>query len=773
MAFEARGRPDYTAEAHHLIGLLSHYQGRYAEALQHYNKALTAREQLRDLKGLSTSYNNIGLIYWAQGQYSEALAFHQMAMTTFEQIGDLEGLSGSYNNIGLIYQERGQYPEALAYYEKALTIREQIEDWRGLSASYNNIGLIYQEQGQYDKALIYYQRALQIFYRLNNLRGLADSYNNIGNIYSNQGRYAEAFAYHQKSLQIKEQLGDQQGLADSYNNIGNIYCNQGRYAEALAYHQKSLQIKEQLGDQQGLADSYNNIGNVYSDQGQYIEALESHQKSLQIRVHLGDQRGLAHSYNNIGNIYKALGRYDEALAYHQKSLRVEEQLNNQEGLAISYYDIGDLYRRWGLYTTARTYLYRALILARRLALRDNLKDIYLSLALTDAALAASGEPTYWKSAYEYARFHTTYKDSVLNEESIRKQAQLQSQYEYDKREALLRAEQGRERLLATAMIQRRETQRNLSLIALGAAGIGISILTYFFFIIRRQKRRLQEVNIALAESNQIIQAQSEALIEKNEEVLDSIRYAKQIQQAILPSVERWRHLLPESFFIYRPKDIVAGDFYWIEETEKYIFLGIADATGHGVPGAFVSLICANALNVAVVEARLESPRAILERARTSVSKQLTQENGKLRDGMDIALVRLEKQAPWKLNYAGANRPLWIVSGQELIDLKPTRQSVGYTEIERPFEEIAMDLRSRLPAMVYMFTDGITDQMGGPKGRKILAKGLREALLEIADLPCSEQEGRLRAFLSSWQGDRQQMDDITLIGIRLSSALSPP
>ena len=278
---------------------------------------------------------------------------------------------------------------------------------------------------------------------------------------------------------------------------------------------------------------------------------------------------------------------------------------------------------------------------------------------------------------------------------------------------------------------------------------------------------LEATNKALSESYLTIQQQAKELAQKNEEILDSIRYAERIQRAILPSHEKWLRLLPNSFLFYQPKDIVAGDFYWLEETDHYIFLAVADATGHGVPGAFVSLVCASALNQALQQEGLNSPAAILTRAKTIVTQVLTQEGTHLRDGMDIALIRLEKNAPARLTYAGANRPLWIISHQkELIELPPTRQPIGFTDTEKPFEEHKIDLSSRLPAMLYAFTDGFIDQVGGPKGRKLMSKGLREILLEISHRPCPKQEDHLQRFFTVWKGEWPQLDDVTLIGVRL-------
>ncbi len=771
-------------------------------ALARTQEALQLFEKRGSLSYAAKAYNLMGKVAFSRNKWEESILFYEKSISLYQIVMDSLGLATGYNNIAVVHYIRGRYAEALDYQEKARQIREALRDFRGIADSYNNIANIYRDQGYYTDALKYYYRASQIQQSLGDQQGLASVYNNIATIYYARSQYAEALQYYQKALSLWESLGEQRGLSYAYQNIANIYSDQGYYDQALNYYQKALYIRQKIGDKQKIASSYDNIATVYHAQGCYEEAMNYHQKALQIQESLGDLKGLAYSYYNIGTIYYARGLYQEAISYSQKSLSIREKLGDLQGMAYIYDKISGAYIHQGLYQEARPYCYKALSIAQRLALRDLLRMIYFHLARADSGLAASGQTAYWKSAYEHQRLHTAYKDSVFNEESIRRQAQLESQYEYEKKTALLKAQQDKERALAQAEIQRREIQRNLSLLALFIAILGLSILTYFFFIIRRQKRQLQEANAALTESNRIIQAQAEelkeknadlevfnaeleaankaltesnqviqlqaeALIEKNEEILASIRYAERIQRAILPSQEKWERLLPNSFLIYQPKDIVAGDFYWLEETDKYVFLGIADATGHGVPGALVSLVCTSALNRALRLEGLESPAAILAKAKALISELLTQEGGKLRDGMDIALIRFEKGNPGKLSYAGANRPLWVISTEkEVIELGPTRQPVGYTEVDRPFEEVEVDLGSRLPVMVYGFTDGIVDQMGGPQGRKLLPKGLRQTLLEWYELPVKEQAERLGAFLREWRGEIGQMDDMTLVGIRV-------
>jgi tetratricopeptide (TPR) repeat protein/serine phosphatase RsbU (regulator of sigma subunit) len=786
--FQEKERLDYEGKTYHLIGLIHYAQGRHAEALEAYQKALAIRERIDDQQGIASSYNNIGLIHAAQGQYAKALEAYQKALAIRERTGDQQGIANCYNNIGTIHYAQGRYAEALESYQKALAIQERIGDQQGIATSYNNIGIIHETQGRYAEALESYQKALTIRERIDDQQGIATSYNSIGIIHYDQGRYAEALEAYQKALTIRERIGDLQGIANCYNNIGIIHKTQGRYAEALEAYQKALTIQERIGDLQGIAASYNNIGSIHNAQGRYAQALEAYQKALTIYERIGDQQGIASSYNGIGIIHAEQGRYAEALEAYQKALAIFERIGDQQGIAICYNNIGDIHYAQGRYAEALEAYQKALAIAQSLGLQDYLDDIYLNLAKTDSALAASGLTHLWKSAYLHHRLYAAYKDSVRNEESIRKQAQLESQYEYEKKTALLKAEQEKERALATAQLRQRETQRNLSLLALGIALIGLITFAILYRKIRQQRDLIQKqsdeiqqknfaleqynaelkaTNQALEESNRIIQQQAETLLEKNQEILDSIRYAERIQQAILPSAEKWQRLLPQSFLLYKPRDIVAGDFYWLEETEHYIFLGVADATGHGVPGAFVSIVCANALYKAVLEEGLESPAEILWRVREVVVSQLTQAGEKVKDGMDIALIRFAKEDRSRAVFAGANRPLWIVSAEGLLEVAGTRQPIGYVEEPKAFEEVELMLGSRAPAMVYAFTDGIVDQMGGPKGRKLLPKGLREWLSGLWSQPVAKQAERLTALFETWRGDRPQIDDVTVVGVRIS------
>jgi tetratricopeptide (TPR) repeat protein/serine phosphatase RsbU (regulator of sigma subunit) len=742
-------------------------------------------------------------LYDKLGQYDSLIVCAQQATAAFEKANRLDWYAVSCHLTGLGYHQKGEIDSAIAFYQRALELCESQRDTAKLTASYNNLGAAYRDQSRYAEAIAYIHKAIQVGEAARDSVKLAGAHNNLGALYRDQGRIPEALQHFLKAAQIREAIGDKRGLASSYSNLGALYSSLKRYTEALEALQKAAQIRETIGDQRGLAFTYTNMGSLYQDLQQYAEALSYYRRALSIREGIGDKSRIANTLNAISSVYETQGAYDAALKHARRALYLSQAADDQSEYAKSLLNLGSIYQRSGDPATALAYYQQALPLIQNLQAWDLLSYAHQRMSETHAEMGLRGHPLHWPQALQHLHLHLAYKDSILNEDNIRKLERLQNQYAYEKREAFLKAQQEKERLLAHIQIRERETQRNLSLVSLGLAVLIIGALGYFLRIIRRQRSELQRINAeievangelkaindaldatnqalttanqnlqsaneTLEASNRIIQAQADALAQKNEEILDSIRYAQRIQSVILPPYERWHRLLPENFILYLPRDIVAGDFYWLEETRDYVFVAVADATGHGVPGAFVSLLCVNALYKAIVEENLTQPGAILYRAREIITSQLTQDQKHLRDGMDVALLRLRKDDPTQIAFAGANRPLWLISHQrEFIEISSTRQPVGYTDHPKPFEEVELNLHERRPLMLYLFTDGIVDQMGGPQGRKLLPKRLREYLLEIVSLPCIDQEAMLQNFIQNWQGTHPQLDDITCIGLRLS------
>ncbi|MEO9546269.1 MAG: SpoIIE family protein phosphatase [Crocinitomicaceae bacterium] len=250
---------------------------------------------------------------------------------------------------------------------------------------------------------------------------------------------------------------------------------------------------------------------------------------------------------------------------------------------------------------------------------------------------------------------------------------------------------------------------------------------------------------------------------KNKEITDSINYAKRIQSAIMPDDKKILKAFPNSFVFYRPKDIVAGDFYWMVQTEQYNFVAVADCTGHGVPGAMVSVACSSALNRSLKEFGLIDPGKILGKSREIVIETFEEGNKVLYDGMDICLCRIDRKTG-ELQYAGANNSLYFFKNGTLQEIKADKQPVARFYKTEDFTTHAVDVSKG--DNIYLFTDGMPDQFGGPKQKKFMYKRFKELLEKHAERSPQDQEIALDHALKSWKGDLEQIDDICVIGIRL-------
>ena len=289
--------------------------------------------------------------------------------------------------------------------------------------------------------------------------------------------------------------------------------------------------------------------------------------------------------------------------------------------------------------------------------------------------------------------------------------------------------------------------------------IGYTVLIYF--IIEMTEKFMKNLNLL----NGTVLKQKNDIQEKNKSILDSIHYAKRIQSAILPSNKIVKSFLPDSFIYYEPKDIVAGDFYWMEHKEDTILFAAADCTGHGVPGALVSVLCYNSLNRAVNEYCLTDPGAILNKTKTLVLAEFAKSDEVVYDGMDIALCALNGNI---LKYAGAYNPLWLIkkNAQTITEYAPNREPIGNYVYCKDYVTHEMLLEEG--DTIYIFTDGFTDQFGGIFNKKYKSVQLRKFLLSIQDHTMDEQRHLIKKEFNHWKGEEEQIDDICFIGMRHSN-----
>jgi len=267
------------------------------------------------------------------------------------------------------------------------------------------------------------------------------------------------------------------------------------------------------------------------------------------------------------------------------------------------------------------------------------------------------------------------------------------------------------------------------------------------------------------ERTQEINHQKEMVEEKNREIVDSINYALRLQQAIIPPINKIKEQFPDSFVLFKPKDIVSGDFYWMDVKENTVSIAAADCTGHGVPGALVSVVGANSLNRCVKEFGLKKPSSILDKLRELIIETFEMSNHEVKDGMDISFIQFDSEKK-KAQWSGANNPLWILrnDGNEIEEIKADKQPIGKFEHAKPFTNHEIDV---FPGdTLYLFTDGFADQFGGEKGKKLKASVMRELFISMKDAPMETQKIKINQAFEDWKNVLEQVDDVCVIGIRV-------
>lgn len=643
-------------------------------------------------------------------------------------------LADANGNLGAYHYLKSDYISALKFHNASLKISEEIGDKQGVAKALGNSGLIFSDQGNFPKALEYYFKALEIDEALGNKRGMGIRLCNIGLVYYDQADFSKALEYYERALNIDKETGNTAGIASDLANIGNIYFDRGR------------QAKQQCG--------------CSDDGGYYRKALENYEEALKIHLETGNKKSEAICYGNIANIYDEMDE-PKALEYYSRSLRLSEELGRKTGAAIQHANIGGYYTKARKYKEAEDHLEKALKLAEEMGAlnitmqaEELMSDLYDSIG--NIALS-----------FRHYKKYIAARDSLNNEENIKKQTRAEMNFEFEKKQAEERTTAAAAAATAASELKR---QKLLSYSVI----VGLLLVAAIAVIIFRSLKISNRQKQIIEQSKEVIVEQKKKVEEKNKEIIDSITYAQRIQSAILAKEEEIKKHFPQSFLLYLPKDIVAGDFYFFETTATHIFYAAADCTGHGVPGAMVSVVCSNALTRCIREFNLCEPGKILDKARELVMDTFKKSGMDIKDGMDISLMcvkRVPHGEPVEFQWAGANNPLWYIhsAGQpvKLQEIKADKQPIGYCEEPKPFITHTIRLSPGSEhALFYLFTDGYPDQFGGPKGKKFKYKQVEELLVSVQHKSMPEQKDILHKTISAWKGELEQVDDICIIGVRI-------
>ncbi len=701
----------------------------------------TGRVMLYYLISREYQFTDIDLsVYWATKGIEEA-----------RQLKYTRGIAYSLIQIGNIEQIRANYDESANATLEALELFEKSGDNTGKAIAFNNLGIIYHNRNDYSKALYYYNKSLEVNRLLHRQTGEAISLFCIGTVYDNMAKYDSALIFYYKGQKISELLNDNNLMAYSGVSLANVYYSMKEYGKAIQYNREALFLYQQAGNKLGQIKVSTSLGNLAEMNDSLDRALSYFKMALDAAISIQSTSDISLSLFSMAGIYEQQGLSDSAFLMYNQSYHSFKTSGNFENAAFSLVAMARILNAENKFDEAGENLLEAYGYANSLNSSKVMMEVSRELAYTFYGLGD------YKSSFHYYRKYADLKDSVMTMEKQNQILDLQTQYETEKKEK-------ENRIL-------RQEQKILQVTRNFLTGGALMLVLIVFLILRNLKTKKKD-NILLRKQKEEIGLQKAIVEDQKREITDSIKYARRIQTAILPSEKMVEDVTADCFILYLPRDIVSGDFYLLRNLDEDIYLVCAaDCTGHGVPGAFLSMLGMSLLNDTINSNKKElingkiGAAGILETLRTRVKGALGQtgKEGEAQDGMDmsICIVRKGKR---EITYAGANNSICIVADGELTELKSTRNPIGIYVSEKEFTDNTLIVDPQ--SAIYLYSDGYYDQINSD-GSKFLSKKFKVLLREIGHLPMKQQGEILLERHLEFKGEEEQVDDILIIGVRIS------
>lgn len=569
---------------------------------------------------------------------------------------------------------------------------------------------------------------------------------NIGVNYDEMGNYALALDYYFKSLKKAEEANDSSSIAYAELNIGTVHFQLNDVNKAYQSNQKALNQFKLLKDLDGQSISLGNLAEYAFDLGNYDSAEYYSKETLAVAQSIDDAIGISIAYTLLGKLKIHYDSIDVGIGYYNKALEVSKLIDDVQGISQIMSLISTAYYKKGNHKRATEYGLEALKIAESIEALDDMKTAHHTLYSSYKKMGKSD-----KSLYHYEKY-TAIKDSLFSESNTAKMTNLASSYELDKKLNQISLLE-KDKKLASAEAEKQNVLLN-SLI------IGGSLLILAVFLLFRNNYNKTKANKILADKNLEIER-------KNNRINSSLKYAERIQTAILPFHNKLSSFFSDHFILYKPKDVVSGDFYYFQKIGSKAVLIVADCTGHGIPGAFMSMIGSSLLNQIILEQGEISPDRILEQMHQGVVTVLHQGGHDLKDGMEMAVCVIDKGNS-SISFAGAKRPFIMVSDGELQEIKGQKRAIGEQSrrTSKQFENHHINIKP--DSKIYLLTDGLQDQFGGSENKKFMMKRIRALLLENHGLPMATQSETFHNTLADWvqTGKEEQVDDILLFGAKI-------
>lgn len=689
-------------------------------------------------------------------------AIHDSLLEVLNDYGTDTNAVNTYLQLHLLW--RINHTDTGIYFaNKAIEIAEEIEYNKGLMNAHLYIGIIRYKTDKYNDALKSFIESHKYAEAMGNYKKVLSLCNNISVISMAQADYNKALEYTQKMLAInKKYVNDPKSACNGNTNLGIVMREQGNYRESLSFYRKALDyaIEHKLKLKDGTI--LDGMGQCYHELGILDSAKISYEQALEARRRDGHIHGEASTLGNVAKVYIEEGNLKMALKRLNLALKIYEEDDLMIQMAKTKLTIADVKIKQNNGNEAVNLLLKAVPIFEEEDAKAELKEAYKLLGMAYSKVGNH------KEAYSYEQKFGAMKDSIYSDEMSKQLALMHSEFELDKQQEKIKAE---------------KTFKRWMWIGFGVFFILVIIIFKIIYdqyqikkrsneILQKQKEEILERNAEINAQKEELSAQRDQLEVLNEDITASIRYAKRLQDAILPPDSYIQHTLKDAFVLFKPKDIVSGDFYWVHHIGKHAIYAVVDCTGHGVPGAFMSLVGNDALNLAIAD--MEEPKAskILNYLNLEVTKRLHQdsEGNTVKDGMDIALCSINMET-LEMQFAGAYNPVYIIRNKEIIEIKGDPFAIGMFvgEEVRPFTNQKFQLEKG--DVIYTFSDGFADQFGGPKGKKFKYKPFKQILIDNVDKPLSEQKAILNQRFEEWmvwegRPVEPQIDDVCIMGVRV-------
>ncbi len=738
-----------------------HYRDTTRAADNYLNKAYAVAKPSGEKRFLGDYYVALGIYKEKQGDPNEAVDNYNNGLTMYKAAKYYPGQINALYRNGVCHARSGKIRLAIPLFEEAAKKATESKNVKELANSNYNIGYAYASLGENKESIKYYNISLEKYKEVNDSDGMAKIYNVLGSAYQGMSDFPNSISNFISAKKIFEKLGQQKDYAGCLVNMGFVYEAMHNEDKALAGFYEAEKILESIQNKDYLANVRHSIGTILLKREQFDAALKKYNLAKETFLELGNQDYYANCLFSIAEIYYHQKQNDKTLSMILEGLQIKRDLEEQEGVCTGLLQLGEFYSETGKIKQAISSYEEALALAKKIGALSSEINALKKLADLNTALSN------YKLANKYYYDYSELKDSVFKTESAEKIAEMDALYQTEKQANEI-----------TALNEQKKAQENeLKINGMQRNMLlgGVVVLFIIAFLIFNRYRLKQRSNLELQSAYNEIQVNRDEIALQKKEIMDSIYYAKRIQEAILPTPGLLNKFFTEHFVFYRPKDVVSGDLYWFSQVKNTIMLAAVDCTGHGVPGAFMSVIGVDHLNHLVNDKQITDPAKVLTEMDHGIFSSFAKDDSgkEIQDGMDIALCAIDLDTK-VLNFSGAHRPLIHVRNNVVTELKPTKASIGgYLSDKKTFANDSLQLQKG--DCIYMFTDGYADQFGGPRGKKFKYKQLIDLILNNVNDSMETQKQKLASTFENWkawpvagatQRDLEQVDDVCVIGVRV-------